>query len=588
MPTSPRSPRAFFPADLTPLITSGWQTNKFDKSIPFWAEVDGIQFTETGIRRKPGKSLLSALTSEPIRGLVATEEFDTKVVYAGSLSNIYRWKQDSPTAAAVVVGSGFNLINTSGASSWDSGNSIWDAGASAWDDGVIAAASWSFTNFGTWVFAADGVGPLKIKKSNETFAELQVNKISGVNITAGGINHAVNDTLTFSGGSGSGLTATVTAVNGGAVARLKVTNFGSGFSATTSLTQARTSGSGTGLTATATMPDCPFIRVSAVDKSGPHLLAINYDKAATDHPYDVAWCSEDDPDTWVASATNSAGSLTLREASTQLRCIVPLGEAKAIYTESEMFILNYIGAPFYFGYETAMASGVGAVSAKAVVSVDRVNYGLSKRGLFMTDGNSVERLGDLEGINKYIAENIAEGEYDQVCAYHNKENNEVVWSIPFKNTIPTTEITYNYSNNTFSKRTENSSAFLEAGVFRHAMSANSTGSLFYENGGSSAHSTVATTKAHDLEDPYAVKELTSIRVGKTGLGNPKVEIGWASEIDDDPTFNPSDTFYTTDDYKGHDLRTSGRYLFLRISSNDPTDTWEISNIVVKGKVRGSR
>tara|TARA_R110002074_G_scaffold69528_2_gene162046 strand:- start:3670 stop:5436 length:1767 start_codon:yes stop_codon:yes gene_type:complete len=588
MSTSPRSPRAFFPADLTPLITSGWQTNKFDKSIPFWAEVDGLQFTETSIRRKPGKTLLSDVTSTPIRGLVATEEYDTKVLYAGSLTDVYRWKQDDPSATPEVVGAGFNLVSVAGLSSWDSGSSTWDATLSTWDESVVQATSWSFSNFGTWVLGANSIGPLVIKKGNETFNELIANKLSGANITDGGTGHAVGDTYTFTGGSGIGFAGEATAVTAGIITRFKITNYGSSFSAATTLTQATTSGAGTGLILEGTMPDCLFTRVSAVHKSGPHLLAINYDKADTQHPYDVAWCSADDPDTWIAAAANSAGSLTLREASGALRCIVPLGEGTAIYTESEMFLLNYVGAPYYYGYETAMTSGVGAVSANSVVSVDRLNYGLSRRGLFMTDGNTVERLGDSEGINKLISESVSEGEYAQVCAYHNKKNTEVVWSIPFGTNQPNIEITYNYSNNTFSKRTQNVSAFLEAGVFSHAMTADSIGDLYYEDGGNSEHTTVAVTKAHDLEDPYAIKEITSIRVGKIGLGSPKVELGWSEGINDEPTFNTSDSFYIDDSFGEKSVRTSGRYLYLRLTSSDPTDSWEISNIVIKGRIRGFR
>ena len=56
--------------------------------------------------------------------------------------------------------------------------------------------------------------------------------------------------------------------------------------------------------------------------------------------------------------------------------------------------------------------------------------GFRRRGLFVTDGNSVSAIGDVEGINKYIRDNIAESEYPQVVAYHNKVNSEVIWSLP--------------------------------------------------------------------------------------------------------------------------------------------------------------
>lgn len=594
MATSPRTPRNFFPADLTPLLLSGWQTNKFDKSIPFWAEVDGLQFTDTSIRRKPGKSLIGDFSSQPIRGMIAINEYDTKVLYLGDLNKIYRWKLNEPLVLNTEVGTGYSLVERAGASVWDIAEpsiAVWteDNGAiSVWDEGIVVATSWSFTNFGTWVLAADNVGPIKIKKNNETFADLQVGKVSGASIAAGGSGHTVGNNITFSGGSGSSFAGTVTEVSGGSVTRFKVTNYGSSYANGNTISQASTSGSGTGLQLSLSVPDCPYTRVTALDKFGPHILAINYDKANSEHPYDVSWCDTDNPDTWVAAANNAAGSLTLREASSPLKAIVPLGENKAIYTEDQMFILQYTGAPYYFGYSTAFASGAGAVSSKAVVAVDSMNYGLSRRGLFVTDGNSVTAIGDVEGINKYIRDNIASSEYPQVVAYHNKINSEVIWSLPIADTKPNTQITYNYSNKTFSIETIGASSSQISGVFDHDITADSTGNVYFEDGSNSSHSTFGITKAHDLDDPYSIKEITSIRVGKIGNGSPLVEIGFAEDINDEPTFSPEHSFYVNGSYADYKVRVSGRYLFLKISSNNDADTWEITNLEIKGRVRGFR
>lgn len=589
MATSPRAPRNFFPADLTPLLLSGWQTNKFDKSIPFWAEVDGLQFTNTSIRRKPGRSLIGDFSSQPIRGLISINEYDTKVIYIGDLNNIYRWKLDDPTTIETVVGSGYNLVEAAGASVWDSGSSTWDAGDAVWDEGSVTSSAWSFTNFGTWVFAANATGPMKVKKNNETFGELLSDSVSGAVITDAGTGHSEGDTLTFSGSPGQNFTVEVGEVNQSYnVTKVKITNFGSGYSNGEVLTQSSSSGAGVGLELTLTVSDCPFTKVTAIDKSGPHILAINYDKANSEHPFDVAWCDTDNPDTWLPTSANAAGSLTLREASSPLKAIVPLGDAKAIYTEDQMFILQYTGAPYYFGYKTAFASGAGAVSSRSVVAVDSSNYGLSRRGLFVTDGSSVETIGDLEGINKYIRDNIAESEYAQVVAYHSKINNEVIWSLPINSTKPTEQITYNYSNNTFSIESIGSSAAQTSGVFDHDIVAHPDGNVYFEDGGQSNHATYGITKAHDLDNPYSIKEITSIRVGKIGEGNPLVEVGFAENINDDPTFLPEHSFYVNGSYADYKIRVSGRYLFLKISSDNNADSWEITNMEIKGRVRGFR
>ena len=581
MSSSPRSPRGFFPADLTPLLVSGWQTNKFDGSIAFWEDVDGVQFTSNSIKAKEGRLQSFNADNKPIRGIQVINEYDSRVWYVGDTAGIHRLIEDDFVGGFEQVGSGYNLVENAGTSSWDNGTSIWDNGSSVWDYGVTEASQWIFTNFGSWIVATDEVGPLRIKKNNETFADLQVNKVSGATITNGGSGYSVDDTVTFDTGS---FAATITEVDGsGGATRIKVTNYGSGYSNGDVLTA--TPG---GMTVSLTVPDCPFSRVKSIDKFGPHILAINYDKTSgTEHPYDVAWCSADNPDEWVASSTNSAGSLTLREANSPLKCIVPLGEAKAIYTENQMFILSYLGDPLYFGYETAMTSGVGAVSPKSVISVDRLNYGLSRNGLFTTDGNSVTIIGEEEGINKYIRDNISESEYGQVHAVHDRKYNEVTWHIPVNDVKPNVEITYNYKTGVFTKRTRDVSATFEAGTFDFITSADSNGNLFFEGLSQDNRYVEALTKAHDLGDPNSIKELTSIRVGKIGTSKPKVEIGWANKIDDAPTFNLSDTFYVDEDYKEYTLRTSGRYLFLRISDQGSND-WEISNIVIKGRTRGFR
>jgi hypothetical protein len=584
MATSPRAPRNFFPADLTPLLLSGWQTNKFDKSIPFWAEVDGLQFTNTSVRRKPGRSLIGDFSSQPIRGLTSINEYDTKVLYIGDLNNIYRWKLNDPTTIGTVVGSGYSLVETGGASVWDAGSSTWDSGNSVWDEGSVHSSAWLFTNFGTWVFASDSVGPIKIKKNNETFGELLTGYVSGAVITNAGSAYSVGTNLTFSGGDGVNFAAQVTEIsNTFAATRIKITNFGSGYNSGNVLTA-----SSGGMQITLTVSDCPFTKVTAIDKSGPHILAINYDKANSEHPYDVAWCDTDNPDTWIPASANAAGSLTLREASSPLKAIVPLGDAKAIYTEDQMFILQYTGAPYYFGYKTAFASGAGAVSPRSVVAVDSTNYGLSRRGLFVTDGSSVETIGDSEGINKYIRDNIAESEYAQVAAYHNKLNNEVIWSLPINSTKPTKQITYNYSNNTFSIESIGASAAQISSVFDHDIVGHPDGNVYFEDGGQSNHATYGITKAHDLDNPYSIKEITSIRVGKIGQGNPLVEVGFAENINDDPTFLPEHSFYVNGSYADYKVRVSGRYLFLKISSDNNADSWEITNMEIKGRVRGFR
>ena len=573
-----------FNIDLTELIRSGVQLNKFDKSVTFWKNVDGLQFTENSVKRKPGRELIFNFNTEPVRGLIALNEYETKIVYAGDLSNLYSYRLDTNTINT--VGTGYSLVKQAGNTIWDSGSTTWDSTLTVWDEGIAQASRWSFTRFGTFVIGANNVGPMQIKKSNINFNDLQATKVSGATVHHGGSGYVVGDTIIHSGGAGSGFTTKVVTVTGGAVTSFEITNFGTGYHNGNTLHQISTSGSGSGFLLKVTVPDCPFTRVRAVARQGPHILAVNYSTATNDFPFDFAWCSADDPDTWVASATNSAGSLTIRESNTELKCVVPLGSGLAVYSEDQMFLINYTGAPFYFGYRVVTSSGIGAVSSNAVISVGRKNYGLSRRGLFLTNGSTVEQIGVAEGIEAYIRENIAKTEYPQVSAYHNIKNDEVVWSLPINSAEPTEEIYYNYKTGAFGVRTSNISAFTESSVFDNAISGDTLGNIYFEGTGISDQITTGETRAHDLGDANSIKELTSIRVGKRGLGNPIIQIGWGENINDTPIY--TDSFTVNETFKEEILRTAGRYLFLKVSSSLPTDTWELTNMEVQGRTSGTR
>ena len=185
---------------------------------------------------------LNGATYKSVRGITSIQEYNTKVIYAGDLDKIYRYKASDPTSTdGTVVGSGYNLIENSGETIWDSGASTWDDGGTTWDAGINEPSLWSFTNFGTWVIAANDINPLQIKKNNQTFAPLVNNGVSGVSVSAVGSGYTVNDVISFTGG----LAAIVTEVNSGTVVAVSLTAYGAGY--TNNQVVAGSGGTGTGI-----------------------------------------------------------------------------------------------------------------------------------------------------------------------------------------------------------------------------------------------------------------------------------------------------------------------------------------------------
>ena len=688
-----------FKIDASELLKTGVYPERFDRKIPFWETVDGVQYTEFGMRRKAGREQIKDYkelpfgSNTPMRGIVATREYDTRVVYSADLNNIYSfWEQDIAAGGAQkfdTVGTGYNLLRNSEGTTWDAlqtinvvaasrtlgtlsittdvphglipgvnftlagisglgggamtfdpngvhpaqyptgspiaseytlntnqniptGNEIyatsgatvtlevtnWDSSGTTWDSSINESDQWDFETFGSFVVGAKGSSKPVIKKNNVNFNTYYNDEVSGAAILStntGGAGYSVDDTLTttVSPIGGSGLTATVTEVSAGVITAFEITDFGSGYANGDVITF---SGGTTPATATLTVPQIDFDTLECFHRQGPHMLAFNYSKGDVDYSTSFAWCSADDLDTWTAAATNTAGSLLIREAETAIRCVAQLGNGLAVYTETQMFIVNYVGQPNIFGYKVALENGVGAVSPNSVISVGRMNYGVSRDGFFATDGASVRMIGRESGMNQYFRDNVAMSELAQIYGFENSKENEVVWGIPKGEASITEEIYYNYKTNQWGIRTSIISAYLDRGVFHEALSADSNGNLYFEGNTPNntnpdsqiAQPVSAVTKAHDLNNADRVKEITAIRVGKEGNGSPRMSIGWANTIDAEPTYLEKDSFLIDDSFKSFPVRAAGRYIHIKVESTGASDDWTLTDLVVQGRFEGER
>ena len=688
-----------FKLDATDLLKTGVYPERFDRQIPFWETVNGVQYTEFGMRRKAGRELIHDYklapqsSNSPIRGITATREFDTKVAYLGDLNNIYSFRLNdsllNPAGPSYnTVGSGYTLIRASEGTLWDGlsggtvalisasrtlgtltlqtvvphgltagssftisgitgfvgddpngdhianyptgqppgstttintsaniptgdetydvsaatisvGETNWDSSETTWDEATNESDQWDFETFGSFVVGAKGSTKPVIKKNNVNFNTYHNDEVSGATITINddpGTGYAVGDTLssTTTTGVGTGLTATVTKVQAGGIVDFEITDFGSGYVDNENIDFNTLTGSGQDATATISVPDIDFDSLECFHRQGPHMLAFNYSKGDVDYSTSFAWCSTDDLDTWTADATNTAGSLLIREAETPIRCVCQLGNGLAVYTDTQMFVVNYVGLPNIFGYQVALEGSVGAVSPNSVVSVGRQNYGASRDGFFVTDGSSVNMIGRESGMNQFFRDNVAQSELAQIYAFDNSKENEIVWAVPLNSSSITKEIYYNYKTGQWGMRDQVISAYLDRGIFHEAISADSIGNLYYEGNTPSLSdpSVSAITKAHDLNDASRVKEISSIRVGKEGVGSPTLSVGWSDTIDAEPNYTRADgqtnSFIIDDTFKSFPIRSAGRYITLKIESDSTSDNWTLTNLIVQGRMEGER
>ena len=341
-------------------------------------------------------------------------------------------------------------------------------------------------------------------------------------------------------------------------------------------------------------------------KRGPYVLAFNSDVDSRD----FYWCETDDPETWEPTASNAAGDLLIRELKTGIKAAVPIGDRIAVYGTDQMFLVNFLGAPNFFGYQPAL-DGIGAVSKHAVIPVGRRNFGWSQQGFFVTDGVSFQYIDDPQ-VRRFIQGDASLAHIGKVNGYHDEQNNQVRWYYASSTGKVDKGIIYNYNSDTWSILNIGRSASDERRLYDNAISGHENsgvqatdGTVYLENktedNAGTALTAFARTKALDLGDSERIKELDSIRIGTAGSSQGlQFRLGWAEleNADPDPTVHAGtdpdleviwgNYIPVTDGYAFHNVRTAGRWLFIELYSNALNAKWEVTSLDIIGRIEGSR
>jgi hypothetical protein len=107
---------------------------------------------------------------------------------------------------------------------------------------------------------------------------------------------------------------------------------------------------------------------------------------------------------WTSGSTTTAASISIDEFNTPIRSAAKMADAISVFSEDQMALVRYIGAPFILGQKTIL-DGIGAIGKMAVASDTKVNVGMSRAGAWWTDGNSVRYI-DEGYISNYFQDNV--------------------------------------------------------------------------------------------------------------------------------------------------------------------------------------
>lgn len=163
-------------------------------------------------------------------------------------------------------------------------------------------------------------------------------------------------------------------------------------------------------------------------------------------PTFVRWSDVGDftsPGTWVASATNQAGSFQLATGSTVVAALA-IGLGALIWTDTDLWSMVYQGSPFIFGFNR-VGVNVEAMSMRSCVVVGNSVVWPSDRGFFKYDGSGVTPIEC--SVWDFFFFNIDFSQEDQIFGGRNTLFNEISWWFPFKDGSGIARVKWNYLEN---------------------------------------------------------------------------------------------------------------------------------------------
>lgn len=157
------------------------------------------------------------------------------------------------------------------------------------------------------------------------------------------------------------------------------------------------------------------------------IVALGAETGGVQQPLLVRWCDQDDFTDWTPSTTNQAGSYLL-SSGTRLMGGTPVGINALIWTDTDVWIMNYLGFPLVFGF-TQLAGSCGLISTRAAGDTAGIVMWLSTRGFY-----TYQTGGGVDSVEcpvwDFIFENIDSSQLDQVHCAVNALFNEMTWFFP--------------------------------------------------------------------------------------------------------------------------------------------------------------
>lgn len=355
------------------------------------------------------------------------------------------------------------------------------------------------------------------------------------------------------------------------------------------------SGRGVALSALSGATQAPTqVNIIMVSQRDRHVVALGCNMLDGSGAFDalqIRWSDAEDAADWAPIPTNSAGDLRI-SAGSQIMAAAQTKQETLIWTDSALYSMQYIGAPYTFGVNL-LGANISIMSPNAVVIVNGVAYWMGL-GKFFTYSGAVDTLPCT--LRQYIFDDFSLTQAYQVFAGSIAAFNEVWWFYPADGSSTVDRyVVFNYLENVWYYGTLARTAWLDSSIRRYPMGADYNNRILYhengvdDNSGTSAAAIDSYVESSDFDigdgDSYAFirRILPDLNFTGSTVSAPTVELTLSPRTGSGTAYR-SQTAKTvtvsalspTQLYTNQvDIRVRGRQMKIRVENNTVGTHWQL-------------
>jgi hypothetical protein len=315
------------------------------------------------------------------------------------------------------------------------------------------------------------------------------------------------------------------------------------------------------------------------------------------NPMLVRWSDQLNPYEWVPAITNQAGEFTLTHGSSIIAAN-PTRQEILIWTDSALYSMQYLGAPYVWGFNILM-DNISVMSPNSMVTVNNVTYWMGADKFYMYSGR-VETLPC--ALRQYVFNDINKDQAFQVFAGTSEGYNEVWWFYCSTNSNTVDKyVIYNYLDRVWYYGSMARSAWLDSGIRQYPMAADYNNRVLYhessvdDNAGETTLPITAYVQSSDFDIGdghnfgFVWRILPDVNFNGSNVNapsvtmtvKPRVNSGTPYGTANNPRVTSSDNFSTSQVYNIQEFtgqvytRIRGRQMAFRIESDGLGVSWQL-------------